>query len=122
MYLDRGNESPGRWPSGAGRYEMENTKQAALTVTDNTDGGNGGKYFAIHAVGCSHIAHEQWKNEPVFGLSAAAQDIADNYGGYAMPLGGGAPGDAPADEAHALSWAVVKQCAKDAIKAAKAAK
>jgi hypothetical protein len=71
--------------------------------------------FVVHASTCQDIAKDAWKTattpDGIFStIEEVGQNIADNYGGYTMPLGGGAPDDSPVDLAHALSWSKFKAC------------
>ena len=78
---------------------------SALILTVET---NGEKMFAVHAAGCADLAKRKVIGEGST-LVEMAFAIAKNYGGFSDN------GDAPKDEAHALSWATVKACARKAV-------
>jgi hypothetical protein len=88
-----------------------NTSQAAL--------------FTVHASTCKDIARDAWRcAETPDGIYATLEDlgysIAGGFGGYAMPLGGGDPGDAPDNLEHALTWCKFQACVRKAGLAVKA--
>ena len=83
---------------------------AKLVLASNDTGSAG---FAIHLFGCADIGKQRWAMQPVVTTEEIADAIAQNYGGYSDN------GDAPVDATQALSWAIVKACAKRAVKEAK---
>jgi hypothetical protein len=92
------------------------TQPVGYTYLSNT---SNAALFTVHASTCKDIAKDAWRCAAYADgihatLEELGQSIADCYGGYAAPLGGGAEGDAPNDLAHALSWAKFQACVKKA--------
>jgi hypothetical protein len=86
---------------------------------------NASAIFTVHASTCKDIAKDAWRwGDYPDGIHATLEDlgysIAGGYGGYAMPLGGGDPGDAPDNLEHALTWCKFQACVRKAGLAVKA--